>query len=484
MAKILFISDNFIDESLGIMYLSSYLKANGHETNLTLLSEYKRIDELLKFIEKINPDLIGFSVMTPQVSTFRPITKIIKETTGRKIVWGGAHCMFMPEAVLRNEYVDIICTGEGEEALLTLMNRLDERKDYYDIPSLWIKKQDEWIKNDLGHLEDDLDKYPFPDRGLYYDKYVGLGNFTLKRVITQRGCPYDCSYCFEPMFKQMFKDKGKMVRRHSTRYIIDQIKELVRKYPTRSIHFSDDTFNLNKNWVMDFLSKYNKEIKLPFTCNISVLHIDDELIKSLKESRCNGVVFGLETGVEHIRMDILNKKISNHKYIEAAKLFRKYKLKFVPNTIFCLPEETLDDAIETIRFARSLKPYGFKAYVLKAYKGTNLAKFLVQKDLHEGVGEFTYKVKDVNHEHDTIKNMIWAGYLFVKFPLLMRFAKKIISSSISKFLKPLILISYWQDIIFFSVPLRQSWIYFWKSRKLFMEGIGNVQLDNYKKAKD
>src|SRR3990167_11191185 len=119
MAKILFISDNFIDESLGIMYLSSYLKANKHEVHLSLLSEYKQIDELLKFIRDTNPDIVGCSVMTPQVDSFRLITKIIKEKTNHKIIWGGAHCMFMPEDVMKNKYVDIICIGEGEEAILT-----------------------------------------------------------------------------------------------------------------------------------------------------------------------------------------------------------------------------------------------------------------------------------------------------------------------------------------------------------------------------
>ena len=256
---------------------------------------------------------------------------------------------------------------------------------------------------------------------------------------------------------------------------------MVSKYPVRSIHFSDDTFSLDRGWLMDFLPKYKKDINLPFTCNISVLHIDDELVKKLKESCCNGVVFGLESGVERIRMDILNKKITNKKYVDAAKIFRKYKLKFVPNTIYCLPEETLDDAIETVRFAKSLKPYGFKAYVLKIYRGTNLSKFLLEKDLCEGIGEFTYKSKDINREHHIIKNMIWAGYLFIKISVLMRFAKRILKSPISKYLDFLIILSYWQDIVFFKVPLRHSLMYFWQSRKLFMRGIGNEQPDAYEK---
>jgi hypothetical protein len=65
MARILFISDNILNEGLGIMYLSSYLKANGHDVDLTLLQDYKRFDDLVDYVEEADTDLVGFSAMTP-----------------------------------------------------------------------------------------------------------------------------------------------------------------------------------------------------------------------------------------------------------------------------------------------------------------------------------------------------------------------------------------------------------------------------------
>ena len=118
MARILFISDNILNEGLGIMYLSSYLKANGHDVDLTLLQDYKRFDDLVDYVEEADPDLVGFSAMTPQVEQFRPVSRLIKEKTGRTIIWGGAHCMFMSEDIMNYGCVDIICMGDGEEALL------------------------------------------------------------------------------------------------------------------------------------------------------------------------------------------------------------------------------------------------------------------------------------------------------------------------------------------------------------------------------
>lgn len=480
MAKILFISDNFVDESLGIMYLSSYLKANGHDAALSLLVENKSNEDLLETIEKENPDLIGFSVMTPQVNMFRPIAKMIKERTGRKIIWGGPHCIFMPHDVIEHGEADIICTGEGEKGLLELMNCIERKQDYSLIEGMWVWNDDKWIKNNFRSLESDLDQYSFPDRDLYYDKFPFLGEFSLKRIITQRGCPYNCSFCFEPMFKELYKGRGKTVRRHSIGYVIAEIKELMRKYPTGFIHFSDDSFNLNREWVMEFLPRYKKEIGLPFTCNVSIINLDEEMVEMMKECLCKGVFFGLETGIESVRINLLNKRIPNKKFIETAILLHKYEIKFVTNIMFCLPNETLDDAIETMRFCSSLRPYGIRACILKVYKGTKLAKNLIDTNMCSEEGQFTYKVKSEGNQHDFVKNMIWAGYLFVKFPILLRFAREILTGPVSKISKFLILLNHWQDIKLYELSLFQAWKYFWHSRKLFSEGLCKGQADYYR----
>ena len=481
MAKILFISDNYLNESLGIMCLSAYLKTRSHQVDIALLSEYKRIGDLLRFIQGAACDIIGFSVMTPQVSAFRHVSKIIKETTHHKIIWGGPHCTLMSDEISEGGYVDIICIGEGEEPLLELMNRIDERKEFDDIANLRIKKKNGWVNNELCNLEPDLDRYPFPDRALYYDKYPFLRNFVLKRFVTMRGCPYDCFYCFAPNFKEIYKGKGELVRRHSAEYIIAEIKSVISRYPIKILHFSDDTFNADKDWVMNFLVSYKKNISLPFTCNISVVGIDEEMIGGMKDAGCSGVTFGLESGLEDIRFNVLNKKFKNVDFIETSRLLHKHKIRFVTSMLFCLPNENLENAVESIYFANSLKPWGVRASILKIFKNTKLAKSLLKNGSSEEVGEFTYKSKDLYKDHDKIKNMLWAANLLVKFPLLLPFAKKILSIPANCLSAPLILLSYWTDVIFHKIPLTQAFGYFWNSRKVFIKGVASEQEDVYRK---
>lgn len=477
MAKILFVSDNLFNESLGIMCLSAYLKANGHDVDITLISEYRDVDGLLSYVKDSGSDIVGFSLMTPQLEDLRPIVQIIKKNLNHKIIWGGPHCMFMADDVVKYDYVDFICTGEGEEPLLELMNRLNTGKSYLDVPGLWVRDGEKWIRNNLPRLEENLDKYPPPDRELYYAKYPLLRDFAIKRLMTQRGCPYKCAYCFEPSFAEIYKGKGKLVRRRSVENVIAEIKGILKKYPARVIHFSDDTFNLNKKWVYEFAREYQKQINFPFTCNITVQILDEEMVRRLSEAGCRGVVYGLETGLEKNRFETLNKPIPDETYVKASNLLRKYGIKFQTNIMFALPNETIDDAIKSIAFNKKLNPFNTRAGILKVYKGTTLGESLLKDGMVEAEEEFTYKVRDPDKVHDKLKNMVWAAFILVKFPFAMPLAKTFLNMSHPFVLKYFVLIVNWKEIIFFRIPLWQAWKFFWNSRKEFFGGIGKAQED-------
>lgn len=483
MASILFVSDNCVNESLGLMYLSAYLKANGHDVNLTLLQDYKRLEHLIEHIEDVDPDLVGFSVMTPQVGQFRHISELIKEKTGRTVIWGGPHCMFMSEDVMASGCVDIICIGDGEEPLLTLMSRIEAGQGHADVQSLLVRTATGWACNPLAPPEENLDKYPFPDRGLYYDQYPLLANFAVKRVITSRGCPYKCSYCFERTYFDMYKGLGKVFRRHSIDYVIADIKHILRKYPTRRIHFCDDIFNLDKTWVKTFSRKYKEAFDLDFSCNIEITSLDEGTIIALRDGGCRGGVFGLECGVEETRLTVLNKKITNARYVEIATLLRNHDFKFIVNIMFCLPNESLEQAIESVRFASSLNPYGIRVSILKMYRGTEISNYAIANDLSEGIGEFTYKAKDLYGNFDSISNMTWAAGMFRRFPFFLRYAQPLLSKKWAKVFMPLHYLNHWEDIKFFDIPVWQAWQYFWNSREVFIGGMAKAQPDTYREVK-
>ena len=271
------------------------------------------------------------------------------------------------------------------------------------------------------------------------------------------------------------------MRRHSVEYVIAEIESVISKYPTKVLHFSDDTFNTNKDWVMNFLASYKENIALPFTCNITVVGIDEEMVKGLKAAGCSGVAFGLESGIESVRFKVLNKKFKNLDFIKTSRLLHRYKIKFIISMLFCLPNETIENVVESICFANLMKPWGIRASILKIFKGTKLAKVLLERGLCEAVGEFTYQPKDLHNNHSKIKNILWAGNLLIKFPMLLPFAKKILYFPAHCLAVPLIMLSYWTDVIYHKIPLVQALGYFWSARKVFIKGLASEQADIYRK---
>jgi radical SAM superfamily enzyme YgiQ (UPF0313 family) len=479
VAKIHFIQDTYINESLGIMCLSSYLKQNGHQVEISFTSW--GLEKVFQELDRSKPDVVGFSVMTSQEFEYEKITKQIKaRRPDVLIIWGGPHCTFMPKQVATIDEVDMFAVGEGEETLLEVMDHFDGDKDFSQVEGLWVRLPDrQWIEGSVRQLED-LDKYPFPDRELYYGKSKLLRNFDFKRVMTGRGCPYKCNFCFEPAWNEMYKGKGKVIRRRSPQMAVAEIKDLITRYPTKTIHFSDDSFNLNrKTWVKEFLPLYKKEIGLPFTANVALGMIDEEFVKGMKEAGCFGMTYGLETGNEEIRRKVLQKEVTNEEVFLATDLFKKYKLKCVTFVMYGTPTETLDNVIETIHMLKRTGVSTARPSIMKMYKGTKLAEYALKNNYVEAEGKLTYKAKDPNDEHRYMENMMWLTFYFMKVPGLVRYLKPVLKFKYIKLFKPLMILTYWPELRFFQANLWDSFKYFLASKRTFMEGIGEKQQDIY-----
>lgn len=352
MAKVVFVQEVYFPFQ-STAKLSAYLKQNGHEVNLAIGDEKKVIDRL----KKLNPDLIAFSVLTPDrnfmLSTVAAIKKAgIKAPT----IAGGYDITFLPQIIEYSD-LDIICKGEGEKPLSELCDMIDSKKDYSNIPNLWVKKNGKIHKNQMRIWATNLDEYPFDDRDLYldYDSYFKIIPFT--QVLAGRGCPYPCSYCFNDGYRKLYQEEGSKgyCNLRSVGNVIEELIILKEKYKARYIFFNDSTLTYNKKWIIEFLQEYKKKIKIPFSINVVIPEINDEVGAALKDNGyCELVRFGLETGNEDFRKNILNKKISNEKLLKGAKMLQKYGIRYSMQMMLGLPGETLDLAWESIEVAKKL----------------------------------------------------------------------------------------------------------------------------------
>lgn len=441
MARIAFVQEE-LRARFGIMILSAVLKSEGHACEVFIKDEGRDIvGQVLRYA----PDIVAFSTMTAGINFALAEAKKIKEVSGALIIMGGAHPTFYPE-VINEKCLDAICIGEGEYALLELAGCMDKKADFQNIKNLWVKKNRHIYKNDLRPLID-VNALPMFDREIYYDKFKELRESPTKKFLIVRGCPFDCAYCFNHSLKKMYADKGRFVRFMNSDKLIAEMRYVKEKYGAKWIQFNGDTVNINKEWFVDFLDKYKKEIRIAFLCNVRIDKVDEEMVRKMKEAGCDRVDFGIEHGNEQIRNDILKRNMSDRQIIDGGKLFRKYKIRVHAANIVGVPHETADTVMETIRLNRQIKPELARCFVLQPYPKTQIYDYSLQHGFIEngysfselGTGfqiGFDGSASDMFlklQEHKELTNLYYLFNLLVKYKWLDPLGKILIKFPPNRF---------------------------------------------------
>ena len=425
MSRLLFLQEVAF-EYVGVMCLSAYVKSKGHGCDILIESEEGKDFEAK--IREYKPDVIAFSAMTGFHNHYLQIAERVKEILNVPIVFGGPHATFFPE-VIEHPAVDVVCRGEGEEALTDLLDAVDKGVGFTDIPNLWVSSNGKITRNDVRCGEDNLDAYPPADRSIYY-KYKYLRNYPTKPFITGRGCPYLCSFCFNRDFNQMYKGKMKVLRRISPEKVIDEVLDCKSKYPLHRIFFNDDIFIMQKDWLEEFGPLYREKVGIPYACNVRANLVTEDIVKLLKESGCYLVMWGIESGNEKRRNEILHKNISNEQVRKAAALFRKYSIKMKSFNIMGSPGETLDEAVETVKLNAEVKIDYPWCSILQPYPRTKIAEIAME----QGVLVTDYSLDDMEKSFFSgsvfnqpdikrIERLQKLFYLGVKLPGLIPFFK-------------------------------------------------------------
>ena len=180
-------------------------------------------EDFRKAVINFKPDLIAVSCTE---TTFLRGLKIIDETRdlGVKNMFGGVFPTFAPELVMQYPNVDMLCVGEGENAIIDLANSISNKDSYSNITNLWIRQDDGTIiKNSVSRPVDINGVPAISDIGLFAEQrfYRPMGG-KIRRLLpveTHRGCPYTCTYCNTPSQHKLAKDEfgGNYFRKKSTR---------------------------------------------------------------------------------------------------------------------------------------------------------------------------------------------------------------------------------------------------------------------------
>lgn len=359
------------------MYLSSSAKAEGHDIELVLTS-----DDLEKKVSEFKPEIIVYSVMTGNQKFYLRLNKKLKSLYKFISVFGGPHLTFFPEFI-QEESVDVICRGEGEEAFVELLDRLEQGKNIENIFNLWIKgKKGDIYRNDVRPFVD-IDSLPFPDRDLVF-KFTEIRDAPIKHFLASRGCPFNCAYCFNEKYYDIYSGKGRRVRMRNVKSLIYEIEEVVECSQTGAIYFLDDIFTLNREWLASFAEEYSKRVGLPFYCHVRADTLTPEKVNYMRIAGCAGVSMAAETASDRLRNEILNRKMEKQHIIEAASLLRKNDIKLKLQNMIGLPTGNLEDDLETLEMNIEINPDYAWVSIFQPYPGTKLGEFCRDKGFYEG----------------------------------------------------------------------------------------------------
>lgn len=425
--KVLFIQRLYF-ENMGIAYLSASLKRSGFRTDLIISDNCHKI---LAYIRDYSPDVVAMSVITGYEDFFKILAcKIRKISKNILIVAGGPHITFFPQFV-NKETFDFGIMGEADNIFpkaLSCHAKLEK------LPNIIL---DGKLSSHVDYLVEDLDSLPMPDRDLYLLKYRLLASIPNKHFITGRGCPYKCSFCFNITLKNIYKKKGRFVRRMSPFRVIDEISYIKSRYPLRMIRFDDDVFAMDENWLSEFCHLYRNKIGLPFSCLIRANNFNEDMAKMLKDSKCSFVHFGIESGNDYLRKTILNKDIERKDIITTAEILNKYSIRFGTFNMLNVPGEDIEKALETIEINRQIRTPFPWCSIIQPYPGTKLADYLIRNKIIEerelGSIKGSYFNKGIKWNNDSVKLMRMQKlfFLFCKIKMSPFMVRSIVSLPLS-----------------------------------------------------
>lgn len=338
-------------------------------------------EDFRRKIEEFKPDLLGFSVVE---STFPIAQNLLKSVAGLGIptIVGGIHATMALEEVLSQEGVDMICVGEGEEAIVELAERIDSGKDYADVKNIWLKRNGEILKNPLRPPVN-LDDLPDQDWSIYdrkrFFKPMGGKIWVAGPVELNRGCTYHCAFCCNDQLQAKYKGLGHYPRQRDVKKFLAEVEDKKKEFGLQYLYLVAENFlQMSQERFEEFIEGY-KQIRLPFWIETRPETVNLERIKKLREIGCEGLSIGVEHGNDQFRRKMLNRYVSNERMIQAFKTGRESGIRVCANNIIGFPDETRELIFDTIELNRQLEPNNAITNIFCAYRGTRLWNYCVEK---------------------------------------------------------------------------------------------------------
>jgi anaerobic magnesium-protoporphyrin IX monomethyl ester cyclase len=362
---------------IGSRVLSAWLRNLGYDTRLVFLPSpgggkvcspqaAQAIADLCK-----TSNFVGLSVFTSDFNLSVQISRALRQHTNAGIIWGGIHPTARPVECL--EHADLVCVGEGELALKSLL----EGNEAEEIPGLWTRGNGDLKQTGPGQMIVDISTLPHqdfsfeghfavdPDSGQVNDLtrdfylrrpgkklYKDLQGNRLEyyRTVSSRGCPMACTYCSNEFYHRLY------TRRHYRLRTIEDLLDELRKVKAENdfvklFCITEDNFLARPpHEIRRFADRYRMEIGLPFYTVGHPIHVTRERLDPLLEAGLIRLSIGIQSGsvatLKRYRRPGLPKHV-----LKAAEIISSYQGRLLPSKYDVIsndPLQTPEEARESV----------------------------------------------------------------------------------------------------------------------------------------
>jgi radical SAM superfamily enzyme YgiQ (UPF0313 family) len=374
---------------IGLEYVAEALNCAGHHVEVLDLCWADDWEiAIASFLDKGKFDLIGITlrntddcVFTSRQSflgEFADMVGAIRKRTDAWIVLGGVGFSVMPEQIMELTGADLGIWGEGEFALVELVNRMDEGREWLDLPNLIWYHDGRWYRNPpLASSPQDLPAMSrsWIDNRRYFREGGQAG------IETKRGCSRHCIYCADPIAK------GKVIRVRPPKAVVDELENLLRQ-GIDHVHTCDSEFNLpqwHASEMCEEIIRRNLGDSLRWYAYCSPVPFSPELAELMRRAGCVGINFGVDNGDEGM-LRRLRRDFTPDDIISAARSCKEVGIAVMFDLLLGSPGETRESIVRTIELMRRAEPDRVGvALGVRVYPGTELSSMVTQGELREGL---------------------------------------------------------------------------------------------------
>lgn len=391
-------AENLSYPPLSLLSIAQFLLARSDHEVRILDAQLDSLDQdaVEAAVSEYAPDVVGITCFTVQLVDVHQTIHSCKKAGVSRVVLGGPHINDFPQESVGLPDVDAVVKGEGQKAMLDLIDVWSRGEVARGIPGVIADAGDPVPEEDV-YFSNNLDDYPVIDRTLidyqrYYDVMGEGGIFTT--MISSRGCPYRCTFCNTPRHRYRVMTPPR---------VCDEIAACI-DLGIREIYFVDDTFNITNKRVHDLCDEIlARGLQFSWTVRFRVKGVDRALLEKMKSAGCKRIQFGVEQGTEEGLLR-LKKDVTQREIESAFQLCREVGINTVAYFMIGTPtERNRDDVIETIDYSIRLKPDFVMYNIMTPFPGTTL----YDEGLRDGVLDIEPWIEFMRAPNEDFKAQVW-----------------------------------------------------------------------------